>query len=363
MTILANALERSSAHVRLNDSRRGARTRAFLRLSVFGLVLLTAACAGTRRPGLVAGGSLAVPAARGSYYLFSPDGVKLHKGTAVTPVEGVPSSAGVPMLKAFDMESATACVAYSKAVVFVDLSSEKIRSSVPHDLGRQLRGTSIRENRALVWSDRVVMELEKGGGSMRWDVGGLLEAKGVTHIDYCFPLDDQVMLLIGSRSLGFASDGDTICMRLDRSSGPWMIKNSNSIGAVLSSLHQAGSEGSKVYVAGLFDKPHLSTGGGGHFYQDALVFRIDLETLESTEVLRSTRQQKQNQIRDIAVGPDSVSLLFVNGLLEVYKVSKGQRATTPTYDGFHQGASSIAWVSENEIMVTTRKQSEIIKFQ
>ena len=50
-------------------------------------------------------------------------------------------------------------------------------------------------------------------------------------------------------------------------------------------------------------------------------------------------------------------------MLEIYRMTEGVRATTPTLDRVFPGAVSIAWVTEGEVLVLSADGAESVRYR
>ena len=97
--------------------------------------------------------------------------------------------------------------------------------------------------------------------------------------------------------------------------------------------------------------------------EDLLVYKIDPESLERSEILRSTRQTMGNVVHDLAVGSDSISLLLNGGYIEISRYSDNAAAATMIFDRQVADATSIDWITENEILVVTPQGPKKLRFR
>jgi hypothetical protein len=306
-------------------------------------------------------GPVVLPAGGSSYLLFERGGV-VHRGGGDVVLGEVHEDEGEPIASAVDLGSAWAVVAYEHRLAFAQLATQRV-SWVPNPLGGALTGLSIRGETAALRAGSRVLAVRVPDGEVLWDedVADFLQRSDLNRLDYALPRDDDEVVLVASRAGTAFTDGAVKIQRIDRSRGDWRIRNENTIRG-LTWVHQAESDGDAVFVAGLREETQIRPGSAGRLWQWLVVTRVELDSLEVTELVFAERQARSTVVRDLVVGTDALAVLLDEGTVQIYRLVDGGGATAPIFERTYPRADSIAWISDEELVVMTSDGPEIVRY-
>lgn len=328
------------------------------------LLGLVAACASTTPAALTRPrtGPVVLPAGGSSYLSFDASRVERVKDGEVEWQEDH-TAASDPVAAACDLGSAWAAVGYRSQIAFAQLASRRVLwTANPFAAWSGARaGLSLRGSTATLWKDSRVMAVRVPKGDVLWDtdVREHLESTDLNRLDYALPRGDDEVVVLASREGSAFTDGVVRVQRIDRSRGDWRIRNENTLRG-LTWVHRATSEGDALFVAGVREEVQL--GGPGRLWQWLVVNRVDLESLEVTELVSSEIQKRETVVRDFAVGTDVFGLLLDEGTVQIYRVVDGRGASAPIVERTYDAADSIAWISEDELVVLTPSGPEVLRY-
>lgn len=328
------------------------------------LVLAALAACASPHPAALARprtGDAALPAGDGAALLLGRTSVALVRGDEEL-WRRAHDDAGDPRASCVDLDSAWACVAYGARLAFVQLATGSI-AWVESPAGAAPDGVALRGETAVLWSGERATAVRVPGGARLWeeDLAPLLASSGVRRLDHVVPRGDAGAVVLASRGGTSFTDGRVVVLRIDRSRGDWRIEAQSEL-AGLTWVHRAASEGASLFVAGIREETQLSAGGPGRLWQALVVLRVDLETLAAEEVLWSQRQTRSTAVLELAVGTNAIAVLLEGGLVEVYRLVDGGRASAPVFDKHVPTARSIAWTGEGELLIVTDNGRELVRY-
>ena len=73
-------------------------------------------------------------------------------------------------------------------------------------------------------------------------------------------------------------------------------------------------------------------------------------------------QKRETVVRDLAVGTDVFGLLLDEGTVQIYRVVDGRGASAPIVERTFTAADSIAWISDEELVVLTPTGPEVLRY-
>jgi len=306
-------------------------------------------------------GPVVLPAGGSSFFQFESTRVARHEGGEVA-WEAEHPSAGPPVVGAVDLSSAWAAVGYERRLAFVQLSTRKV-SWVPSPLVGRLSDLSIRGETALLRDGSRVLAIRVPSGSVLWEheFASHLEQSEVNSLDYALPESDDEIVVLASRQGTAWTDGVVKVQRLDRSRGNWRVRNENRLPG-FTWVHQAESDGAELYVAGLREETQRRVGGAGRLWQWLVISKVDLGSLEATELVYTVRQERETVVTDLVIGTGAVAVILDGRTLQVFRLVEGGTASAPIFERTFAKADSVAWISDQELVVQTANGTELVRY-
>ncbi|MFT5286884.1 MAG: hypothetical protein ACI8TQ_003059 [Planctomycetota bacterium] len=307
-------------------------------------------------------GPVVLPAGVSSYFAFETSRVSLFEDGALVSEEAQVGT-GRPIVGAIDLNSAWAVVGYEHKLAFVQLSSHKF-TWISNPLGSALDGISIRGETAILRSGSRALAMRVPAGTPLWneDLSANLKASDVANLQFAVPQDDDnEIVILATKPSSAWTNGVTKVQRLDRSKGDWRLRNESSLPG-FTRVHQAASDGEHLYIAGLREETQRSAGGMGRLWQWLVISRISLESLEATELVYSVRQARETYVSDLVIGVGAVAVLLDGTTVQIYRLIDGGQASAPIFERTYPKVDSIAWISEEELVVQTSDGPMSVKY-
>lgn len=345
-------------------ARRGAQRAALLALLPGTLGCISALPAELRAPRT---GAVVLPAGGTSFFVFEAGRVARLADGRVEWEESY-AAGGDPAAAGVDLSSAWAAVAFPSRLVFVHLATRKLHwvdspfgpaTNAPH----QVNGLAIRGETATLWSASRIAALRVPSGEKLWeaDLAGHLDASDLNYLAFALPRSDDGLVVVASREGNNFTDGAVVAQRIDRSRGDWRIQNQNTLPG-MTWAHRTASEGEAVFVAGLWEDVQLRPGTTGRLWQKLLVCRVELDSLEVTELVWAERQARSTVVRDLVIGTEALAVLLDAGTVQIYRIVEGGGATAPLFERHYDAVDSIAWISDTELVVMTPGGPEVVRY-
>lgn len=316
----------------------------FTRRFLLALGLLISACSGPQRgagePARLAAdlGWLVVPAGETSFYRFEESALseEAQDGT-VTPLPFAPSAPGKPLSSACDHQTDTAAVAYSRALVALDLVEGKVKW-LPVTWPAEPRVISVAGGLAATLAADDLSLWRVRDAQLLWREGtrAWLDQNRLTQIDYALPLSPDEFLLIARKPAGFASASKLFAYRVSRAGGDWQSSNDHLIPEI-TNLHRCTSDGRDIYLAGVQEESRPGHGGGPELIQTLVVVRLSVADFSRTVLVREELHQLETDVEDLTAGPGWVGVVLRDGqtrehTLRIYRTRDDARTARVVYD-------------------------------